>query len=159
QAFAERAASRGLELAMAVDADVPRALLGDPGRLAQILNNLLSNAIKFTEKGQVIVRAALEEEGDDEVVVRFWVPDTGVGSAPAARARLFQPFTRADPSPPRQSAGTGLGLAISRRLAELMGGSIGVESPPGGGSTFWFTARLKRGTAEAIAPASALVGR
>ena len=159
QAFAERAARRGLELAMVVDPEVPRALRGDPGRLAQILNNLLANAIKFTERGQVIVRAALEDEGDDDVVVRFSVRDTGVGIPAEAQARLFQPFTQADTSTTRRYGGTGLGLAISRRLAELMGGSIGVESAAEGGSTFWFSARLKRGTAAPASPSRVLVGR
>ena len=142
--FAERAASKGLELAVAVDPEVPRAMVGDPGRLMQILNNLLANAVKFTDKGDVVARATIAEEWDDEVVVRFSVTDTGIGISAEALERLFQPFSQADSSTTRRYGGTGLGLAISRRLTELMGGGIGVDTAPGGGSTFWFTARLKR---------------
>jgi PAS domain S-box-containing protein len=142
--FAERAASKGLELAVAVAPEVPRAMVGDPGRLTQILNNLLANAVKFTEKGEVVARAAIAEEWDDEVVVQFSVTDTGIGISAEALDRLFLPFSQADSSTTRRYGGTGLGLAISRRLTELMGGGIGVDTAPGGGSTFWFTARLKR---------------
>jgi two-component system sensor histidine kinase/response regulator len=158
--FAERAASKGLELAVAVDPEVPRALVGDPGRLAQILNNLLANAVKFTEKGEVVARAGLAEEWDDEVVVQFSVTDSGIGMSGEALERLFQPFSQADSSTTRRYGGTGLGLAISRRLAELMRGGIGVDSAPGGGSTFWFTARLKRqAEAQRAAPPRPLEGR
>jgi PAS domain S-box-containing protein len=142
--FAERAASKGLELAVAADPEVPRALVGDPGRLAQVLNNLLANAVKFTDKGEVVARVSVAEEWDEEVVVEFSVTDTGIGMPPEALDRLFQPFSQGDSSTTRRYGGTGLGLAISRRLAEMMRGGIGVESAPGGGSTFWFTARLKR---------------
>jgi PAS domain S-box-containing protein len=142
--FAERAASKGLELAVAVAPDVPRALVGDPGRLAQILNNLLANAIKFTERGEVVARASLAEEWEEEVVVSLSVTDTGIGIPAEALPRLFQPFSQADSSTTRRYGGTGLGLAICKRLADLMRGGIGVESAPAGGSTFWVTARLKR---------------
>ena len=142
--FAERAASKGLELAVSADPEVPRALRGDPGRIAQILNNLLANAIKFTDRGEVVARVSVAEEWDDEVVVQFSVIDTGIGIPTETLARLFQPFSQGDSSTTRRYGGTGLGLAISRRLAEMMHGGIGVDTAPGGGSTFWFTARLKR---------------
>jgi PAS domain S-box-containing protein len=158
--FAERAASKGLELAVAVDPEVPRALVGDPGRLAQILNNLLANAVKFTEKGEVVARASVAEEWDDEVVIQFSVTDTGIGISGEALDRLFQPFSQGDSSTTRRYGGTGLGLAISRRLAEMMRGGIGVDSAPDGGSTFWFTARLKRQAEARPAPlARPLEGR
>ena len=158
--FSERAASKGLELAVSADPEVPRALIGDPGRIAQILNNLLANAIKFTDRGEVIARVSVAEEWDDEVVVQFSVMDTGVGITPEALSRLFKPFSQGDSSTTRRYGGTGLGLAISRRLAELMRGGIGVDTAPGGGSTFWFTARLKR-QADAPPPPAAkrLAGR
>jgi PAS domain S-box-containing protein len=142
--FAERAASKGLELAVSADREVPRALLGDPGRIAQVLNNLLANAVKFTDKGEVVARVSVAEEWDDEVVVQFSVIDTGIGIPTETLSRLFQPFSQGDSSTTRRYGGTGLGLAISRRLAEMMRGGIGVDTAAGGGSTFWFTARLKR---------------
>jgi two-component system sensor histidine kinase/response regulator len=140
--LAERADSKGLELSCLVYHDVPTLLRGDPGRLRQILMNLVGNAIKFTDRGEVVMRAKLAEAGADTVLVRFEVSDTGAGIAPEARARLFQSFSQADSSTTRQYGGTGLGLAIAKQLAEMMGGNIGVDSAPGEGSTFWFTARL-----------------
>jgi signal transduction histidine kinase/DNA-binding response OmpR family regulator len=140
--LAERAESKSLELACLVYHDVPRVLRGDPGRLRQILMNLVGNAIKFTDQGEVAMRARLAEAGEDTVLVRFEVSDTGAGIAPEAQARLFQSFSQADSSTTRQYGGTGLGLAIAKQLAEVMGGSIGVDSTPGQGSTFWFTVRL-----------------
>jgi CheY-like chemotaxis protein len=140
--LAERADSKGLELACLIYHDIPPVLRGDPGRLRQILMNLVGNAIKFTEQGEVVVRARLAEASPDTVLVRFEVSDTGSGIAPAARARLFQSFSQADSSTTRQYGGTGLGLAIAKQLAEMMGGSIGVDSTPGRGSTFWFTVRV-----------------
>ena len=140
--LAERAESKGLELACLVYHDIPTVLKGDPGRLRQILMNLVGNAIKFTDQGEVVMRAKLAEARADTVLVRFEVSDTGTGIAPEARARLFQSFSQADSSTTRQYGGTGLGLAIAKQLAEMMGGSIGVDSTPGQGSTFWFTVRL-----------------
>jgi signal transduction histidine kinase/DNA-binding response OmpR family regulator len=142
--LAERADSKGLELACLVYHDVPAGLRGDPGRLRQILMNLVGNAIKFTERGEVVIRARLAETTADTALVRFEVSDTGAGIAPEARARLFQSFSQADSSTTRQYGGTGLGLAIAKQLAEMMGGSIGVDSTLGQGSTFWFTVRLAR---------------
>ena len=140
--FAESAARQGLELAFLVQNDVPSRVEGDPGRLRQVLVNLISNAVKFTEQGEVTVGAAVEAQGDDALVLRFTVTDTGIGIADEARARLFAPFAQGDSSTTRKYGGTGLGLAICKRLAELMGGEIAVESAPGRGSTFWFTIRV-----------------
>jgi two-component system sensor histidine kinase/response regulator len=140
--LAEKAHGKKLELACLVHHEVPTALRGDPGRLRQILLNLVGNAIKFTEQGEVVLRARLEEKQEGAVVVRFEVTDTGIGIAREDRDRLFRPFTQADGSTARKFGGTGLGLAISRQLVELMGGRIGVESEEGRGSTFWFTTRL-----------------
>jgi signal transduction histidine kinase/DNA-binding response OmpR family regulator len=147
--LAERANSKGLELACLVYHDVPTALRGDPGRVRQILMNLVGNAIKFTDQGEVVMRAKLAEAMADTVLVRFEVSDTGVGIAPEAQAWLFQSFSQADSSTTRQYGGTGLGLAIAKQLAEMMGGSIGVDSTPGQGSTFWFTVRLAKQPASA----------
>jgi two-component system, sensor histidine kinase and response regulator len=154
--LAERAYGKGLELAYLPSASLPAWVGGDPGRLRQVLTNLVGNAVKFTESGEVVVHAALVEEMSDAAVIRFAVTDTGIGIAPEARARLFQSFSQADSSTTRRYGGTGLGLAISKRLVEMMGGRIGVESSSGPGSTFWFTVRLaKRPAPPAAARADA----
>jgi|GEM_PF-1365219 len=126
--------------------DLPLVLCGDATRLRQAILNYLSNAVKFTEQGGVALRARIIAREGDAMQVRFEVSDTGIGIAPEQLSRLFQPFAQADGSATRKYGGTGLGLALTRRLAELMGGEVGVESEPGRGSTFWFTARLREAT-------------
>ena len=142
--FGEQVSAKGLNLACLFRAEVPTALRGDPGRLRQIVTNLIGNAIKFTQQGDVVLHVSLVEERSEQVVVRFEIADTGIGIAPEARARLFQSFSQADASMTRKSGGTGLGLAISKRLVEMMGGTIGVESEPGQGSHFWFAVTLEQ---------------
>ncbi|MHB8645980.1 MAG: response regulator [Thermomicrobiales bacterium] len=145
--LAAQAHAKGVEMITAVAPDVPTALRGDPFRLRQILTNLLSNAIKFTERGEVVVHARLAEETGDAVVIEFAVTDTGIGLTPEERGRLFHSFSQADGSTTRKYGGTGLGLVITKQLVELMGGTIGVESESGKGSTFHFTARFARQSA------------
>jgi two-component system, sensor histidine kinase and response regulator len=145
--FADKAASKGLELALGLDPEVPTRLVGDPLRLGQVLINFTNNAVKFTERGSVRLRVQLLSAQSNEVVLRFEVIDTGIGITAEQQARLFQSFQQADSSITRKYGGTGLGLAISRRVVELMGGELGVSSEPGRGSTFWFTLSLARGSA------------
>jgi signal transduction histidine kinase/CheY-like chemotaxis protein len=141
--LAPGAAAKGLEIACLVDADVMRSVRGDPGRVRQILINLIGNAIKFTDAGEVVVRATRVRASDREVTIRFSVADTGIGIPADQIDRLFQEFSQIDGPVKRHAQGTGLGLMISKRLAEMMRGEIGVDSEPGRGSTFWFTARLE----------------
>jgi signal transduction histidine kinase len=140
----DRAESKGLQFACVVRSDVPNAVRGDPGRLRQILTNLIGNAIKFTEQGEVAVRVSLAKEYEANVLVRFEVADTGIGIASEGQARLFQSFCQVDGSHARRHGGTGLGLAIAKQLSEHMGGTIGVDSEVGKGSTFWFTVLLEK---------------
>ncbi|MBI3268339.1 MAG: response regulator [Planctomycetes bacterium] len=144
-----QARQKGLELAAAIEPDLPRRLRGDAGRLRQVLLNLLSNAVKFTTAGEVVVSVRPEKRTEGDVLARFEVRDTGPGIPAEARARLFERFSQADETIARRFGGTGLGLAISKRLVSLMGGEIGLESEPGKGSTFWFTARFGRTSADA----------
>ncbi len=144
--FAQPAAKKGLELAAQFipnDAALP-GLRGDPFRLRQVLANLLGNAIKFTERGEVVVRVALEEQTNAEAQVSICIADTGIGIAADAQDRIFESFSQADGSTTRRFGGTGLGLAICRRLVALMGGSIRVESAVGQGSRFWINMRLPK---------------
>ncbi len=143
-------ADKGLQLNITVAPDVPNRLVGDPLRLGQILINYANNAVKFTDRGEIAITVQVATMLVKEVSLRFSVRDTGIGIQADQLPLLFQSFQQADVSTTRQYGGTGLGLAISKRLAELMGGEVGVESTPGQGSTFWFTAQLGRG-AEAVA--------
>jgi two-component system, sensor histidine kinase and response regulator len=149
-ALAHRAHQKGLELALEIRPDVPDNLTGDIGRFRQVVLNLLGNAIKFTERGEVIVRIAVEALDADEVTVHVAVSDTGIGIPPDKQGAIFEAFTQADSSITRQHGGTGLGLAISSRLVALMGGQIWLESEVSKGSTFHFTARLGRSVAAAM---------
>ncbi len=138
------AQNKNLELACLVNEDVSLLLLGDPGRLRQVLMNLLSNAIKFTSRGEVFLHVQKLSETPDDVMLRFLVRDTGIGLSAESIDRLFLPFSQADNSTTRRFGGTGLGLAIAKQLVEMMGGQIQVQSVPGEGSTFQFSARLKK---------------
>ena len=142
--FAPQANSKGLELVCIVDQRVPSNVVGDPVRLRQILINLIGNAVKFTLKGEVAVHVSSLCEDQGRTVLRFAVCDTGIGVSAEDRKGIFDPFSQADCSTTRKFGGTGLGLAIARQIAQLMGGEVGVESEPGKGSTFWFTACLKQ---------------
>ena len=146
--ISEKAAAKNLELLLDVDTRLPNDLRGDALRLGQVLINYASNAVKFTERGSIVIRVRQIEEGEEHLVVRFEVEDSGIGLSPDQIRRLFQSFSQADTSTTRKYGGTGLGLAISKRLAELMGGEVGVASEAGRGSTFFFTARLGRGQAK-----------
>ena len=146
------AREKRLELLTPVDLQLPNRLRGDAGRLRQILNNLMGNALKFTSKGSVTLEIRKEREDDSTVALRFLIHDTGIGIPAEKLESIFAPFTQADGSTTRSYGGTGLGLTISRQLAELMGGSIGVESRPGKGSTFWFTAVLEKQTVIPCSP-------
>ena len=138
-----KAEEKGVELMFDLAPDVPVALTGDPLRLGQILVNLGNNAVKFTDSGgEIVIAAEVREEHEDSVVLHFSACDTGIGMTPEQQTKLFQSFSQADSSTTRQYGGTGLGLAISKRLTEMMGGEVWVESTAGEGSTFHFTARL-----------------
>ena len=141
----DKAGNKGLELIYDLDPDVPNFLIGDPLRLGQVLINYCNNAVKFTEVGEISISASLLQETPEEVLLRFEVKDTGIGLSEEQRSKLFQSFSQGDTSTTRKYGGTGLGLAISKNLVELMGGTVGVESELGKGSTFWFTARLRKG--------------
>jgi PAS domain S-box-containing protein len=137
-----------LRWSVRLDERLPRHIFGDALRLSQTLLNFVGNAVKFTEQGGITLSVDLLEEGAERVRLRFAVRDTGIGLTPEARSRLFQPFEQADSSTTRKYGGSGLGLAICQRLAHLMGGAVGVDSEPGGGSSFWFVAPFSRSHAE-----------
>jgi PAS domain S-box-containing protein len=153
--LSERAKVKGIRFLVQAES-LPTNLVGDPTRLQQALLNYATNAVKFTEAGSVTLRALKQEETDESVLVRFEVTDTGIGIEPEAMSRLFSAFEQADNSMTRKYGGTGLGLAITLRLAELMGGESGANSTPGVGSTFWFTANLKKGEEAAASAATAV---
>ncbi|HEY6564971.1 MAG TPA: PAS domain-containing protein, partial [Pirellulaceae bacterium] len=142
KSLAVRAHAKGLELAFRIDRGVPNRLRGDLGRLRQIVMNLVGNAVKFTERGEVVLQIRGVHVGQEVAELLFSVSDTGIGIPPDKRAKVFEEFEQVDASITRRFGGTGLGLAISSRLVNLMGGSIDVESEPGQGSTFSFTAKL-----------------
>ena len=148
--LALRADGKGLELAGHVLSDVPDALVGDSGRLRQIIVNLVGNAIKFTEQGEVVVHVEIDSQTGNDVLLHFAVRDTGIGIPPERQAAIFQSFEQADSSTTRKYGGTGLGLSISQQLSELFGGKIWVESEVGVGSIFHFTARFDIQKTEAV---------
>jgi PAS domain S-box-containing protein len=143
--LAVRADKKHLELSVRVSADVPNVVVGDPTRLRQLIVNLVGNAIKFTERGNIIVDAELQREADGDVPIRFQVSDTGIGIPKEKQHLIFESFAQVDGSTTRRFGGTGLGLTISKRLVELMGGQLWLDSEPGKGSTFHFTTKFKRG--------------
>lgn len=160
QILSLRAEEKGLLLAVELEPEAPSRLCGDPTRIRQVLINLLSNAIKFTSAGRVTLAVCGRALNLENAELRFSVRDTGIGIPLVLQQKLFRPFSQADASTTRQYGGTGLGLSISKRLVEMMGGEIGLESQEGVGSTFWFTVRLKRQMhPEAEPPAARLVQR
>jgi two-component system sensor histidine kinase/response regulator len=143
---------KGLELLCQVSADIPRTLVGDALRIGQVLINLANNAVKFTQRGEIRLTISIQQMQGQQVLLYFGVSDTGIGLTPEQIGRLFKSFEQADSSTTRQYGGTGLGLAISKSLVQAMDGEIGVESVPGQGSTFWFTASLGVGSSERMLP-------
>jgi two-component system sensor histidine kinase/response regulator len=158
---ADKAESKGLELLFQVDRAVPQRLLGDPLRLGQIIVNYANNAVKFTDRGEVRIDLRLREETGHDVLLLCTVSDSGIGISAEHLPKLFQSFQQADSSTTRQYGGTGLGLAICKQLAALMHGEVGVQSVPGQGSSFWFTARLEKSHSQprALALRSELYGK
>jgi PAS domain S-box-containing protein len=152
RALAARAEAKGLEMVCMVNRDVPARIKGDANRLRQVLMNLVGNAIKFTDKGEIVVRAVVDNKTDDKVQLLFSVSDTGIGISRDQQKSIFARFVQVDASSTRKYSGTGLGLAISSQLVKLMGGEIGVQSEPGKGSTFWFTVTGNKATAEGTRP-------
>jgi two-component system sensor histidine kinase/response regulator len=156
--FAQAARRKGLEMVTVIESNTPQMLRGEPDRLRQVLANLLSNALKFTERGEITLRASKLSESPTEASLRFEVRDTGIGIAKQAQTRLFRAFSQADPAIALEYGGTGLGLAIAHDLVQRMGGSIGVISSPGEGSTFWFTAVFGKQLAARSRPSPAISG-
>lgn len=156
------AENKGLELLFDIPSDLPTALIGDPLRLSQVLVNLGNNAVKFTERGEIVIGVRCEERGDDQIRLKFWVKDTGIGMTDKEAERLFESFSQADSSTTRRYGGTGLGLAICRNLVSLMAGEIRVESVAGQGSVFYFDAAFGLQThwsAKKMPDAQALLGK
>jgi two-component system sensor histidine kinase/response regulator len=148
--LAPRAGEKGIELACHISPEAPDVVVGDPGRLRQVLLNVVGNAVKFTSQGEVVVDVAVDSVTEDAVVLRFTVRDTGIGIPPEKQLQIFHAFTQVDSSTTRRYGGTGLGLAIALRLVELMHGRMWLDSEPGRGSTFHFTAAFERSTAPAV---------
>ncbi|MET0657832.1 MAG: PAS domain-containing protein [Steroidobacteraceae bacterium] len=146
--LAIQARAKGLELAAHIDSRLPNIVQGDAGRLRQVLLNLGGNAVKFTQSGEVTIEFVLLSQNEASIEVRCEVRDTGIGIRPEAIDALFKPFSQVDASTTRKFGGTGLGLSIARRLVELMGGEVGVNSTPGVGSSFWFTVVVGRANSE-----------
>jgi signal transduction histidine kinase len=142
--YRTRAHAKGLKFSCSVTPSVPRLVSGDPGKVRQVLDQLLGNAIKFTENGRVSLTAELLYETPEALTVRFAVEDTGIGISEEQRRRLFEPFVQGDGSLTRRYGGTGIGLALSKKLVELQGGEIGLDTNPGGGTTAWFSAVLEK---------------
>ncbi len=148
--FSLRAEQQGLKFSFILSDEVPVRLIGDPGRLRQVLNNLTNNALKFTRRGKISIKGELEKDLGDQVVLRMTIEDTGIGIPKEKHASIFESFTQADGTMTRRYGGTGLGTAISKRFVELMGGKIGLESEEGVGSAFWFTIVLMKQAAQEI---------
>ena len=142
--YAIRAEKKGLDLIAYVSSDIPDTVYGDPGRIRQVLVNLTGNAIKFTHEGEIVLSCLLEEDTREDVLLRFEIKDTGIGIPESKQHLIFDSFTQVDGSTTRKYGGTGLGTTISKKFVEVMGGEMGLESREGQGSTFWFTARLKK---------------
>ena len=157
----EKASEKGLELVLDIASEVPVFVVGDSLRISQVLINYANNAVKFTERGEIDIMVRVMERSENDALLRFAVKDSGIGLSEEQISRLFTAFTQGDSSTTRQYGGTGLGLAISKDLASLMGGEVGVDSQPGKGSTFWFTARLGIGHQHdrLLMPAADLRGR
>jgi PAS domain S-box-containing protein len=151
--FALQARTKGLDFATVTSGDLPDLVVGDAGRVRQVLTNLIGNAVKFTDSGRIDVEVELLRSTKDGIVARFTVSDTGIGIPPEQQSRLFESFTQGDGSSTRKYGGTGLGLSISKQLVELMDGQLGVESKPGLGSRFWFTANFGKAPVTAAVPA------
>src|SRR4051812_12489513 len=151
ETFTDIAYGKGLELNCSIPANMPTALIGDSGRLRQILTNLVGNAIKFTEQGEVAVRIEPIEIQPGSAFISFEVSDTGIGIPPDKQEHIFDAFAQADSSTTRRYGGTGLGLTIAKQLCEMMGGTIELSSEPGRGSSFRFSARFRRQQADAPA--------
>ncbi len=153
------AAAKRLALTGAIDADVPACVVGDPGRVRQVLTNLVGNALKFTETGSVTVAVSVRATAENRVTVRIAVRDTGIGIAPAQQAAIFERFTQADTSTTSRYGGSGLGLTICRELVTLMGGAMGIESAPGAGTTIWFDVAFEPVRHADLAPRRAAGGQ